>query len=590
MTSTSRPPICSVVGHVDAGKTRLLDRLRNTNIGGGEVGGITQRIGVTKFPKDTIVKIIGNDVKKKLDLPGLLLIDTPGHDCFTNQRMCGIKISDIVVVVVDIFKGLEPQTVECFELLKKAKTPFIIVANKIDRISHWVQAKSEYDNFKQSLNRQTKDVKSTVMSLIKNIELQCAEAGYNAKYYLQNRKPKEFISIIPASAMSGEGIPDLLMMIDVLSGKFLQKQLRSSSTFTAGYVVEKIKHKKFGDLVTCILTDGKLATKSDLLLLDSYNQVFESKLKYIFQPDDSKEVKDKLVLKSVDSAASGSSILIKLGAPKHLSVGSKFYVFANDKEKQHYQKKLLREEQYQETNLDRDFVEKGVYLTAPSIGTMTALLNICDSNDIPVSGINIGTVTKVDILKAKYQLKQTSSQDDKLYYQKYSAILDYGNEPIDKELVELAKKEAVEIFADNIIYNLVDQYQKFKESIHDQIRAAHPSIVPKARLQILEQYVFIKKDPILVGVKVLANKITKGVVIETTNRNKQLVLGTILSIQKDNKPVEQAEQGDEVCIKIIPINKKYEYGRDFNFNNILETHYSDNDMLVADKYPLVFNF
>jgi translation initiation factor 5B len=494
-------------------------------------------------------------------------------------------------MVVDVFRGLEQQTIECFELLKKSKTPFLIVVNKIDRMSEWVQASNDYDNFKSTINRQKKHVKTMLDDYIRRIETQCAENGYNAKYYLNNKNPKEFISIIPVSSKTGEGFPDLLMMIDVLSSKFLKKRLEINNSFTSGYIVEKIKDKKYGNIITCILTNGKLSTKSNLLVMDSYKDVFETKVKYIYQPLESKEVKDKLLLKPVNDIEPGTSIVIKLDTDRHLSVGSKFYVFTNDKEKIHFEKKILREKQYYEINLtDREFLSKGIYLIAPTIGTMIALLNICDTNKIPISGINIGQITKVDLLKAQYQLHGINNdEDDNIYHKRFSVILNYGNEGIDKDLFNISNKDGVKVLTNNIIYNLIDEYKKFEESLDKLIKERHPSLTPKAKLEIIDQYVFIKKDPILVGVKVLDNEIKKGVILETNGRNGKLILGKVISIQKDNKPVETAKMGEEVCIKIIANDKKYEYGRDFNSTNIVQTHYDNNDMNIATKYPLIFN-
>ena len=139
-----RKPIITVLGHVDAGKTKILDSIRGTNIAEKEAGGITQHIGATEVPIKIIQKQAGKLLEKfkfDLNIPGLLFIDTPGHEAFTTLRKRGGSIADLAVVVVDIHKGLQNQTIEAIDILKTYKCPFIVVANKIDTLQGWVVEK-----------------------------------------------------------------------------------------------------------------------------------------------------------------------------------------------------------------------------------------------------------------------------------------------------------------------------------------------------------------------------------------------------------------------------------------------------------------
>ena len=135
-----RQPIVVVLGHIDTGKTLLLDQIRKSSVQAREAGGMTQHIGASFFPVETITQICGpllEKLKGKIQIPGLLVIDTPGHEAFANLRKRGGAAADIAILVIDVLKGFEAQTHECIEILQARKTPFLVAANKIDRIPGW---------------------------------------------------------------------------------------------------------------------------------------------------------------------------------------------------------------------------------------------------------------------------------------------------------------------------------------------------------------------------------------------------------------------------------------------------------------------
>ena len=206
-----RCPIICIMGHVDTGKTLILDKLRKTNVQAGEAGGITQQIGATYFPRENLEKHL--DALHHIDeieneIPGFLVIDTPGHESFTNLRARGSNLCDMAVLVVDVMHSLEQQTLESIELLRQKNTPFCIALNKIDRLNMWKP--NPHMNARDTFAKQAPQSIQHFKDRLKIAELAFNEEGLNIASYWENDSPKDTLSYVPTSAITGEGLSDLI--------------------------------------------------------------------------------------------------------------------------------------------------------------------------------------------------------------------------------------------------------------------------------------------------------------------------------------------------------------------------------------------
>lgn len=585
MDKSYRSPICSILGHVDAGKTLFLDRLRSTSVQAGEPGGITQKIGVTYLSRPTLQNLVG--VTKNgstFEVPGIMFVDTPGHSCFTAQRMVGVEISDLVIIVLDIFKGLEQQTIESINLLRKSNTPCIIIANKIDRILNWKS--HDCRNIREAYRNQEEHTQQHYNEYINRIIGQCAEQSLNASLYYKNNNYREYISIIPFSARTGEGMPDLLMMISILCTKYLHKKISISNQVVTGFMIERMVTQTFGTIITSVLTDGHISQGDRLIFRDIYGNIIDSKVNRIYVPNEKSEVKDRFAFKSVESMEEPQSIVLNLEYSGEILTGTRFYAYSNLEEKESHIKTLVDESIRESERVDYEYSKKGVYLVAPSIGMLDGLYNICDSRNIKISGCKLGYISKTDIIKANPNLDYRTD-DEAIYNERYAVILAYGIE-VNKETDHEARINNVVILSDDIIYHLLDSYEEFSKKLDLKIRSKNPNLQLPFRAQILSQYIFRKDKPILIGAKIIEGNLHSGQNVMAVKDNKNIIIGTIIGIQNNKSDIQIASLDDEVCLKIDNSHTLVKYGRDFDESfDIIPSYTRDEEYLVT-KYSEIF--
>ena len=267
MNKKIRQPIVTVCGHVDHGKTSILDCLRQSFIQKAEAGGITQKISFTLYPMDKLKAACPLIEKSgiKLNIPGFLLIDTPGHAAFTNLRKRGGALADLAVLVIDINEGIKPQTAEVIQILKKNKTPFIIAMNKIDNISGW-RAENE-KGIKEIIESQQKHVQQIFQERYMTLMGSLHSHGFESDLYYNIKDFTKKIALVPTSATTKQGIQELIMMLCGISQRYLSNKLKLGKD--AKGVMLEIKTEKTINYNEAILYDGELS-KTDTIAVANF--------------------------------------------------------------------------------------------------------------------------------------------------------------------------------------------------------------------------------------------------------------------------------------------------------------------------------
>lgn len=568
-----RAAVVCVLGHVDTGKTKILDKLRRTNVQDGEAGGITQQIGATNVPIEAIqdsTRHVKGFADKKFKIPGLLIIDTPGHESFSNLRSRGSSLCDIAILVVDIMHGLEPQTIESINLLKAKKCPFVVALNKIDRLYDW-QTMSRKD-VQDIIKNQESNTQREFERRSKDIIVQFAEQGLNAAVYYENPDPREYVSLVPTSAITGEGMGNLLaLIVDACQGP-LAKRLMYSEELQAT-VLEVKALPGLGTTIDCILVNGMLR-EGDTVIIAGTDGPIVTQIRSLLMPQPLKElrVKNAYIEHREVKAAQGVKITAK-DLEKAIA-GLNLQVAQKPDEVDVMKEEIAKELSSALGNIR--LAERGVYVQASTLGALEALLDFLKSSKIPYSGIRIGPVVKKDVMKASIMLEHDSQ---------YATILAFDVK-IERDAQELADSLGVKIFQADIIYHLFDKFTSYREELKQRKRDEnkHIAVFP-CKLRILPQYVFNSRDPIVIGVMVEAGIVKEGTPLCVPSKD-FVDLGMVTSVEYNHKPVESARKGQEVCIKIEPVPGEAPkmFGRHFEAKDFLVSKISRQSIDACKDY------
>ncbi|MCX9013418.1 MAG: translation initiation factor IF-2 [Candidatus Methanoperedens sp.] len=528
MEQNLRTPIVSVMGHVDHGKTSVLDKIRGTAVVDREAGLITQHIGATEVPLDVVKRVCGPLFKGDTAIPGLLFIDTPGHRAFTTLRTRGGALSDLAVVVIDINEGFQPQTLEVIDILKRFKTPFVVVANKIDKIHGWNPQPDQ--SFILSFQKQQERVRNALDEKIYIIIGKLYELGFSSDRYDRVRDFQKNIGVIPISAKTGEGMPDLLMVLMGLARKFLEKNLQYRAVGPGtGAVLEVKEEVGLGTTLDVILYDGELKV-GDTIVVGSLGTPIVTKVRALLKPRPLSDMRVEDKFKHVDKVVAASGI--KIAAPnleKALS-GSEVRVATDNVDEISAQIKSGIDEVLIETETN------GIMVKADTIGSLEALLNEFKKEEIPIRKASIGDISKRDIAEVK-TIKEPL----------FSVIVGFDVDVLPDAREELADT-GIKLFVNDVIYKLIEDYRDWVlEQKQLMEKSRYEAIIKPGRFKILPDCTFRQSKPAVVGVRVLGGIIKTKLELMKEDGS---IIGRIKGIQEHNENIGEATAGMEVAVAI----------------------------------------
>ena len=566
-TSQIRSPVVVVLGHVDSGKTSLLDKIRGTGVQAREVGGITQHIGASFFPAETLKEICGPLLRTigggEIHVPGLLVIDTPGHEIFTNLRNRGGSAADISILVVDVQKGLEIQTRESLEILRQRKVPFVIALNKVDTIAGWKKGTSKF--ITQAIKNQLKSVIDILDQKIYTVVGELSRLGINSEALYRIKDFRKEVAIVPVSARTGEGIPELIAVLVGLTQVYLQKRLSVSSDARARGIVLEVKQEPgVGETANIILLESVLRN-GDQIVVAKKDGAVVSRIKAIFMPkplDEMRDPRDKFA--SVDSIAAAAGVKIVTPDLEGVLAGSPLVAFD---EARLDETKAMVESEVKQVMIESDV--NGIILKADTLGSLEAIVEMLKSRQIPIKRADIGPVSRRDIVEASAVRKND----------KYRGVILAFSVKILPDAEQEIQDSKLKVFSDQIIYNLIDNYLAWVTQEQDsEQKTGLDALTPLCKFQFLKGFSFRRNDPAVFGVEIIEGRLKqKCNVMGITGKT----IGVIHQIQEEGKTIAEAKKGEQVAVSISGPT----IGRQVNEGDILYTLPSEQEVrLLNEKY------
>ena len=549
-----RTPIVCVMGHVDHGKTSLLDRIRGSSVVSSEVGAITQHIGATIVPIEAIRSMSGTMGKMSISIPGLLFIDTPGHHAFTTLRARGGALADMAILVVDINQGFQPQTIEALQILRNCRTPFVVAATKIDRIHGW--RVNENESFLSSFAKQNERVKGDIENKTYEIVGKLSELDFSADRFDRVSDFKRNLAIVPVSAHTGEGVSDLLLVMIGLAQRYMGDELALLVEGPgAGTVLEVKEERGLGTTLDVILYDGTLAI-GDEIAVATQGDVVVTKVRSLLKPRPMKEILVEDRFERVKSVAAAAGIKVTAPNLEGVIAGSPFFVIRGNRDEVEAR---IRKEM---TEIHVRLADEGIVIKADTIGALEALCKELEGKEIGVMRAEVGGVSRHDLI------------DTETIKNPVHRVLLAFNTPILPDAADMIKDPLytqVKVFEGRVIYQLIDQYVEWRDEqkrLQEKQRFEH--VVMPAKIRLLPDCVFRQSNPAVVGVRVLGGKLRSDVNLIKTDGKK---VGHLKSMQLRQESIREADAGLEVAISIegATVGRQVEVGDDL-FVDIPERH------------------
>lgn len=558
-----RSPIVSVLGHVDHGKTTLLDFIRGSIVAQKEAGGITQHIGATEVPIE-VVENIGGEFLKKLSikeaLPGLFFIDTPGHEAFTTLRKRGGALADVAILIVDLNEGFKPQTYEALDILKMYKTPFIVAANKMDKIYGWQTHNGA--PFLETFPKQAQNVQEKLdMSVYELIGI-LHEEGFESERFDRISNFAKQISIVPISAKSGEGVPELLAMLMGLAQQYLKEQLKIEEDAPAkGTILEVKEEVGLGVTIDAVIYDGILK-KDDTIAIMTMDDVITTRIRSLLKPRPLEEIREaKKKFQKIDEVVAAAGIKIVAPNIENAVAGSPLRVARNDFES--VKEEILKE--IEDIKIDTD--ELGIVVKADTLGSLEALVNLLRDMEIPIRAADIGDVSRRDVVDASIVKKENPL---------YGVIVAF-NVKILPSAAEEIKASEIKLFSSNIIYQLIEDYDDWIKVAEEKKKKAWlEAIIKPAKIRIIPKLIFRNSKPAIAGIEVLSGTIKQDY---NLIRGDGAKVGKVEGMQDKGENLKSAARGKKVAMSI----KDAIFGKNFDEGDVLYVDIPENHYKILES-------
>jgi len=532
-TDTLRTPIVAVLGHVDHGKTSLLDKIRGSAVTAGESGAITQHIGATAVPLDVISEIAGELVDPTdFDLPGLLFIDTPGHHSFSTLRSRGGALADIAILVVDVNDGFQPQTLEAIDILKRTQTPFIVAANKIDTVPGWNP--TEGAPVQQTMENQSDRVQSDLNEKLYEIIGELSDNGFSADMYWRVQNFQGNIGVVPVSAETSEGIPDLLTVMMGLSQRYMKEEMEIDTAGPGvGTVLEVKDTQGFGTTLDAIIYDGTIRS-DDTIVVGGLQGPIVTEVRALLRPRPLEEIRTEQEFEQVDEVVAADGVKIAAPDLDDAMAGAPIRVIRNRERSE-----VIAEVEEELAEIEVRTQEEGVVIKADTLGSLEALSSTLAEEEIPVMRAEVGAVAPRDVRVADTANEST-----------HRAILAFSVDVLD-DARDLAEQEGVELFEDEVIYQLVDAYDEHVTAIEEsQQEQILDNITRPAKFRILQDHTFRQSDPAVVGVEILSGELRRNVNVVRWDDGEPTRVGHLKTIQDEGEDVDSARTGERMAVSI----------------------------------------